>query len=111
MEQKSEQVQAIFLSILSNLMKKGYNFTFETQSFLVNHYILDSANVPSVLILKNSTVLLPSFCEMTNNINKNCSAQTIILKVYFFILDIFSKISHIIPGTNFYLEFLNANGG
>ncbi len=82
LEQKSEQVQDIFISILSNLMKKADNFTFETQSLLVNHYILDSTNVPSVLTLKNSTVLLPSFCEMTNNINNNCSAQTIILKVF-----------------------------
>ena len=85
LEQKSEQVQTIFASILSNFMKKGDNYTFETQSFLVNHYILDSANLPSVLILKNSTVLLPSFCELTNNINTNCSGQRIILKVSYLI--------------------------
>ena len=89
-------------------MKKGDNFTFETQSFLVNHFILDSANLPSVLILKNSKVLLPSFCELTNNINTNCSAQILILKVYFFILDIYQNFSYN-PKKNFYLEFLNAN--
>ena len=82
LEQKTEQVQTIYASILSNLVKKWDNYTFETQSILINHFILDSSNLPSVLVLKNSSIVLPSFCELISNINKNCNDQTIILKVF-----------------------------
>jgi hypothetical protein len=84
LEQKSEQqVQTIVTAILVNLMQKGESFKIETNSFLMQYYVLDSSSLPSTT--QNTYIKLPSFCDLTQSIN-NCSHKNIIVKVFIFIL-------------------------
>ena len=84
MEQKSEkQVQTIVTSILVNLMQQGEIFKIETNSFLMQYFVLDSSSLQRTL--QNNYIQLPSFCDLTQSIN-NCSLKNIIVKVFIFIL-------------------------
>jgi len=84
LEQKFEkQVQTIVTSILVNLMQKGESFKIETNSFLMQYFVLDSSKLQSTT--QNNYIKLPSFCDLTQSIN-NCSHKNIIVKVFIFIL-------------------------
>jgi hypothetical protein len=71
LEQKSEQqVQTIVTSILVNLMQKGESLKIETNSFLMQYFVIESSSLESTT--QNNYIQLPSFCDLTQSIN-NCS--------------------------------------
>jgi len=80
LEQKSEKIQALVTITLSNIFNNNDQLTIETPSFLLNHFVLNSSNLTNVLIIENSIIQLPSFCDLTYLI-LNCTHQSIIIKV------------------------------
>ena len=77
---KSEMVQYLITSIFTSFMSQVENLVCETASLYMNYFFLNSTNSALSIIVKNSRIQLPNFCDLTNNI-LNCSQQTIILKV------------------------------
>ena len=80
LEQKSEKVEHLVISVLSNIFQPGDFLNIETQSYIIYFSMLNTSNLVSILRINDNIIQLPSFCALKNNIN-NCSYQTIILKV------------------------------
>ena len=80
LEQKSEKVEDLVISVLSNIFQPGDFLNIETQSYILYVSMLNTSNMVSTLRINDNIIQLPSFCVLKNNIN-NCSYQTIILKV------------------------------
>jgi hypothetical protein len=86
-EQKSEKlVQKLVTSILINLMQHGESFKVETNSFLMQYFVINSSSLQSKL--QNNSIQFPSFCDLTKSIN-NCSQKNIIIMVDYYILKSF----------------------
>lgn len=73
-------VQNLITSILASILQQGENLNLETSSFLVNYLVLNSSNLAPSINMQKNVIQLPSFCNLTNEMN-NCSQQSIILKV------------------------------
>ncbi len=88
MEQKSERVQFLLTQIFSNLIKTGDNYLIETPSFIVNYRVMNSSELSNQITQNENTLVLPSYCHLTNNdnnCNNNNNNNIIISKVYLFI--------------------------
>ena len=81
LDQKSERVLNLVTQIMSSLLIKDESNIIETPSFIVNHFILNSTNLPSELNIQNGKFKLPSFCDLDFN-NLDCLNSNIVtLKV------------------------------
>ena len=67
-EQKFEKLQYTMTKMLSNFLQIGESFEVQTNSFVLNHYILNSNTIPSMLIIGNSYFKLPTFSDLTNGL-------------------------------------------
>ena len=67
-EQKFEKLQYTMTKILSNFLQIGESLEVLTNSFILNHYILNSNTIPLILTMGKSYFKLPSFSDLTNGL-------------------------------------------
>jgi hypothetical protein len=106
LEQKSERIQALLTKILSNLIKTDDNYSIQTPSLIVNHYVLNCSNYLNQLNQMHSSFRFRSLW----NLKADCANAYITIKVNLFQIKIISFQQFTVKILFTFLVYFNTNG-